>query len=69
MDGAVVVQPRRITYGIVSASAAVVDLLLRGGPNRTLVHRHRSRDPRIAGSADLIPPTVVGGSFRSYLPT
>src|SRR6185503_6524234 len=50
MDGAVVVQPRRVAHGLVPAGVAVVDLLLRGGARGAVDHRYGSSDSRVAGS-------------------
>ena len=50
MYGTVVVQPRRVAHGFVSPGVAVVDFLFRGGAGGAVDHRHRPRDPRVAGS-------------------
>ena len=50
MDGTVVVQSRRVTHGFLPARVVVVDLLLRGGIDRAMAHRHRPRDPGVTGS-------------------
>ena len=36
MDGAVVVQPRRVTHGFLPVGVVVVDLFLRGGVDRAV---------------------------------
>ena len=54
MDGAVVVQPRRVAHGVLSFSAAVVDLLLRRGIDCAVDYRYRQSDPRVAASVSIV---------------